>query len=697
MIKGWDAIDWADYEGAYGPATETPDILRAIASTDPQTAADGRFEFYSSLHHQGTVYPATVLAVPFLVELAGRPGVHGRAELLSTIGQLCDPDQTNGEAQPSVHAAVAALSDTLLPGLDDPDPQVREATAYALARSGPHHAAALRTRWAVEPTPTVRASLLLGMVLHETAPSADLLRAALAEPFPVPQAAAFAFARAGLPMGADDVKAVAAACDHGEFWRGPWQEEVAGQPPRDLARLLDADSVAALTDALLARSAPSARHGAAVGLEHRFRVSRSASTALMDQLARLLADPDNKVRAAAVDAADAAGFSAAAVADRLATIAGDAATAATADERGRWAAETALTVLVRLGDPRWKEPAMAVWSTGRDPYAVDLFEDHPPAFDQDVLAMVRRRLTVHCTTPRNERHSLLTAATADGPPNAPIDLVQLLHTWGPAASDAVPEILAAYEHASGVAAGALAAIGPAALPAVPALRDRAVDGDIRAGHAVWRLTGDAAPLVGAVVTHLTRYRHGLAWDLRLAADAGTDLAPLVPHLRAWLADTTRTDPHERIALAEMLWRATGDPAQALPTVAAVLDSDRGSDAAARLAAALAPAGANLAPGLWHLLTSGNWWSKPDAARALWRLGTPPGELVEALLAAIAKSDGRPDAVTLLVDMRAVTAVPGLVELAERDERVVRHGNADYVWRDDTLRRHLRTAVTVLTT
>jgi hypothetical protein len=97
VINGWDAIDWVGHEGAYGPATETPQILRAIASADPQTAADGRFEFYSSLHHQGTVYPATVLAAPFLVELAGRPGVHGRADLLSTIGQLCDPDQTNAE------------------------------------------------------------------------------------------------------------------------------------------------------------------------------------------------------------------------------------------------------------------------------------------------------------------------------------------------------------------------------------------------------------------------------------------------------------------------------------------------------------------------------------------------------------------------------------------------------------------------
>ncbi|MFC5004881.1 hypothetical protein ACFPIJ_44525 [Dactylosporangium cerinum] len=680
MTHGWDDIDWALHQGAYGPATDAPDILRAIASPDPQAANDGRFELHSTLYHQGSVYPATVVAVPFLVELAVRPGVHGRAALIATIGNLCDPDTSRGQEQPAVHAAIAAVSARLLPGLEDPDPEVREATAYALARSGPHHAEDLRARWAVEPAPAVRASLLLGIALHDAAPDAALLRTALTEPFPVPLAAAFAGARAGLALPAADMTLVAVAHDQGRRWLGSWH--TADGDPSDLTRVLPAEAAAALTDALLARPTAFPRQRAAAGLESRFRALRSAPPLLMDRLARLLDDPDAAVRAAAVSAADAAGRPVAAVADRLASIA-----AATDDEPAR----TALDTLIRLGDARWKAPALAVWSAGRDLSAARLFDEHPPAFDAEVLAAVRQRLSAHSAAPAGRRRSIMASFTDGEDPNASIYLVQLLGTWGPAAADAVPELIAAYDRASGVAPRALAAIGPAALPAVPALRERAAGGDIRAGHAVWNLTRDPAPLVAAIGGQ----RRPGAWDLRFAAAAGTDLAPAVPHLQTRLRDLASGDAHIRLALAEVLWRATGDPGRALPVVAAVLADHRQADAAASLAAELAPAGAELAPGLWRLLSEGAPWSRVDAARALWKLGTPVADLVPSLLATAADPGGNPAAVTLLADMDAVTAVPGLVDLAERDERVVCAGTMGWVWRDDALRETLRAAITRL--
>src|SRR5258707_15493898 len=123
MLEGLDEIDWAAYEGAYGPAEEAPGILLAMASPDPETAGEGRYEFGSSIWHQGTVYPVTVVVVPFLVELATTPGVHGRDSLLYMLGALGDPDQTDGIAQHAVRAAIVAHSDVLLPQLADPDPQ----------------------------------------------------------------------------------------------------------------------------------------------------------------------------------------------------------------------------------------------------------------------------------------------------------------------------------------------------------------------------------------------------------------------------------------------------------------------------------------------------------------------------------------------------------------------------------------------
>ncbi|MBO3739012.1 hypothetical protein [Actinoplanes flavus] len=88
MLDGLDDIDWSALDGAYGPCTAAPDILRAIASGDPEAAGEGRYEFASSIWHQGTVYPATAEVIPFLVELAITPGVHRRDHLLRTLGAL---------------------------------------------------------------------------------------------------------------------------------------------------------------------------------------------------------------------------------------------------------------------------------------------------------------------------------------------------------------------------------------------------------------------------------------------------------------------------------------------------------------------------------------------------------------------------------------------------------------------------------
>ncbi|MFG2043849.1 hypothetical protein [Dactylosporangium sp. NPDC048998] len=40
-----------------------------MADPDLEAADEGRDGFYSSIWHQGSVYPVTVVAVPFLVEL----------------------------------------------------------------------------------------------------------------------------------------------------------------------------------------------------------------------------------------------------------------------------------------------------------------------------------------------------------------------------------------------------------------------------------------------------------------------------------------------------------------------------------------------------------------------------------------------------------------------------------------------------
>ncbi|GAB7046530.1 hypothetical protein [Catenuloplanes indicus] len=654
MGNAWDTIDWAAFDGAYGPATETPGILAAIASEDPEVADDGRFEFYSSLHHQGTVYAATVQAVPFLIELAVRPGVHQRDHLLRTVGALCDPQQTNGE-QRAVHAAVARLSGLLLPALDDPDPGVREAAAYALAHADSRHVPALAARRASETVPVVRASLLLGTAPHPP----GLLRDALTEPFPVPAAAAVLLARARHPLTADQLTRVYATT---ATWQGPWSDTVSGRPG-DLTRFLDLDGLTTLTDAL---TTGPARRDLAHGLADRFRSSRAAASALAGRLAPLLADPEQDVRSAAVDAALAAGTACAVLADALATLA--------ADPVGD-APDEALGLLIRLRDPRWSGLLVSAWERGRDPQVTTLFGDISPPYDAEILHAVRRRLRMLAGEPEAGKWA---AAPQVG-------LVQLLGGWGPAAADAVPEIIAAYERAFGVAADALASIGPSALSAVSMLKDRALGGDLRAGHAVWRLTGETEALVSAV---LAKRGRGAAWDLRRAGEAGTALAPAVPRLREWLAQAGDAD--ERIMVARALWRATGDPAEALPTLTEVLAGGH-PGAGAGLAAEIGTP--EHRPHLRRMLRHQPWHVQVDAIRALHRLGVPAEELTAPLLDLLDRASDIQ--VNLLVEMRAVTAIPALTALAEQPERVVRSGFRDYPWQDDALRERLRAAVAAL--
>jgi hypothetical protein len=62
---------WRELRHAYGDASDIPPLLRAIAE-DPTTSShrDGPwFGLWSSLCHQGDIYPASFAAVPHVVEV----------------------------------------------------------------------------------------------------------------------------------------------------------------------------------------------------------------------------------------------------------------------------------------------------------------------------------------------------------------------------------------------------------------------------------------------------------------------------------------------------------------------------------------------------------------------------------------------------------------------------------------------------
>lgn len=457
------------------------------------------------------------------------------------------------------------------------------------------------------------------------------------------------------------------------------------------------------------------------------KVILETPAALMPQLRALLSDPDAAVAEAAVHAAAHAGAAASQVADVLARI------AAAGLEPVHIAAEdvepfpdpfdagglpaypqpasTALAPLVRLGDRRWRDPAIAAWEAGYRVQADRLLDVYVPEFDPVALDALRRRITT------------LLAAGARSPL---LDAVLALAGWGPDAAPAIPELIAALPVADAAVSTALAAIGPAAQQALPALRRV---GGTRAGYAIWQLTGDPETLLAATADLLDRPRFGQVeeFELRYAAETGTAAAPLAARLRLTLGGepTHAQEATAQLAAARLLWHATGDATEALPVVHAALrgdhmrafeerwaaeraatgetalaapDTSTWSDPAvakaAELAAELAPAADRLRP-LLHKALADRWACIP-AARALWRHGTDPAELIEPLIDSATDWIRGSRAVALLVEMDAKSAAAQLAELAERDQRSINSGFwDDTVWEDERLQQELQQAAAAL--
>ncbi|MCX5275460.1 hypothetical protein [Streptomyces virginiae] len=167
VFAGLDRIAWSELHHAYGPAEDVPDLLRALTASTEEAAAEAEQELWGSLVHQGSVYEATVAAVPFLARLAAA-GVR-RASLLGMLGAVAESTDEHGlDREGAARAAVVAQLPSLLPSLADAVPEVRQCAAWAVARcgrtAGPDTRAALRRRWESETDPVVRADVLTACV-----------------------------------------------------------------------------------------------------------------------------------------------------------------------------------------------------------------------------------------------------------------------------------------------------------------------------------------------------------------------------------------------------------------------------------------------------------------------------------------------------------------------------------------------------
>src|SRR6516162_19752 len=123
MLERLDRVDWASLTHAYGPASDTLDHIRQLASSRASQRKAARGALYSTIFHQGTRYAATAPAVPFLFELLDDPGTPERGEIIRLL----------------VHLAVG-YPERFLPLGIDPAAEFKDADTVAPEEAGPEPA-----------------------------------------------------------------------------------------------------------------------------------------------------------------------------------------------------------------------------------------------------------------------------------------------------------------------------------------------------------------------------------------------------------------------------------------------------------------------------------------------------------------------------------------------------------------------------
>ncbi|GLW71855.1 hypothetical protein Kpho02_41540 [Kitasatospora phosalacinea] len=592
-LDGIHLTDWSQLRHAYGPATDVPALLHDLAiAADPDALSEAVQEAWSSLVHQGTVYGATVAAVPFLAALAtagtatsttastdraaGTDRAANRAAAVDLLASIAA--STDEHDLPSPGAARAAVIDQLIsltPLLGDPSTEIRQAaltlllpcapaaTPPAAPNAAPNATAttavttaavraALRRRWQQEGEPALRADLLTVRAAFDPAARAELRGLALSPtlPGPVRIAALRATVTHGLPWDAELSAAVAelapvgARTEHTALNRWTLPALATGLHERG-----DAEAALTLLETTAARASdPAAAHELLAAADCLARRSRSAPARLLPVLLPLLTGDDPAPDAPAREVLDALAQwgepfpQAVPVLLRLAD---------RPDQLGDHALQALLLLPrthpahtpARLAELLGRRLAHR-WRSLRTVHARSL--EHPPTVlpvDAGLLAAVRAELLAPAPLPPDSG-----PWARDLLGNRTTELLGLLTAWGPAARPALPELRHLLDERPArvnvrVLAGALAAVAdPDRDPDVPArLRTLAAAPDTpwrdrhAAATALHTLTGDDAPLLALLATALdARAPHELSAALHALPDLGEHARPLLPHLLALL-------------------------------------------------------------------------------------------------------------------------------------------------------------------
>ncbi|MFC9285929.1 HEAT repeat domain-containing protein [Streptomyces sp. NPDC057052] len=587
MWVGVDAVDWAELKHNYGSAEEIPELLRRCAGPDPDDAENASSELLNLLFHQGGwICSAASAALPFMLRLAATPQVPSRCAMLELVAMLA-AEAGRVEARfldPGWASAWERALPKLLRLLDDPEPEIRRATADVLGACGSPGELilpGLLRSWETEDDPVTRLELVLALG-HAAlrAPAGprraevfDLLHELLDAPQPqIRLAAVHALAPTdpGLPAQRLDLVLEAVRDPSVESWRHTssvrtgvlgvhhWTSELITGPAPDFTLGVLADHhddeqrIAALAQA--------------GGLLSRWR---SPGASLLPRLVGRLDDPVTEVRFRAVELLACLGPAAAAHVDEAASLLTDSAVRTT--RRQESVREAALWALARMNDPRCLPGLIELIAGARSGFASN--SAHYPATDWHHVGLpslpeVLGHLPDHA--------ELLLPAICDWTGTITEDrllhrICETLAGWGPVAEAAVPRLLGLLEddRTWTAAATALAGIGRGGAEAGDLLLSRArtvgPHGEL-AAWAYWRVCGEPEPALELLRRSLAeqRIRHP---ELRKLAGLGAHAARYADRLRTMTADT---DPWTRVEAAHALWAATGDTENTVPVLTAVV-------------------------------------------------------------------------------------------------------------------------------
>jgi hypothetical protein len=131
-LTGAAEVPWSSAEHAYGAARGVDVLLRNRAARGPELARAAAQELWSSICHQGDVYEATALALPFVLRLATVREVHDRPELVY-LAAAAAGSQLEGEALDRVHRVLRGSAVPLVRLLEDDDSTTAICSAAVVA------------------------------------------------------------------------------------------------------------------------------------------------------------------------------------------------------------------------------------------------------------------------------------------------------------------------------------------------------------------------------------------------------------------------------------------------------------------------------------------------------------------------------------------------------------------------------------